>query len=64
MSHSTSAGIAMLLAVLVFAAMQAFRSNLGSSQAATVLGGFAGSNGFLFLLTVTAQFAWALIRIS
>uniref|UniRef100_A0A915JUQ3 Dolichyl-diphosphooligosaccharide--protein glycosyltransferase subunit KCP2 n=1 Tax=Romanomermis culicivorax TaxID=13658 RepID=A0A915JUQ3_ROMCU len=36
--------------------MQMFRSNLASSQMSTILGGFAGSNLFLFLLTAVSNF--------
>lgn len=56
MANSTSAILASILALLTFAGMQAFRTQLASSQLATVFGGFAGANIFVFLLTVSVLF--------
>lgn len=53
MAHGVSAVVSLVLALSVFAAMQAFRTQLASSQLMTILGGFLGSNIFVFLITVS-----------
>ena len=49
----TSFVFAALLTVLTFAGMQMFKNNLASSEWMTILGGFIGSQLFIFLLTVS-----------
>ncbi|XP_031572029.1 keratinocyte-associated protein 2-like [Actinia tenebrosa] len=43
------------LTVVIFAAMQMFKNNLASSEWMTILGGFAGSQLFVFLLTAVGN---------
>ena len=49
----TSFLFASTLTVLTFAGMQMFKTNLASSEWMTILGGFVGSQLFVFLLTVS-----------
>ncbi|RMX45353.1 hypothetical protein pdam_00000799 [Pocillopora damicornis] len=51
---STSFLFATTLTVLTFAGMQMFKANLASSEWMTILGGFIGSQFFVFLLTVSS----------
>ena len=50
---STSFLFASTLTILTFAGMQMFKTNLASSEWMTILGGFIGSQMFIFLLTVS-----------
>lgn len=52
----TSFLFATTLTVLTFAGMQMFKTNLASSEWMTILGGFIGSQLFVFLLTVSFTF--------
>uniref|UniRef100_A0A914XEY1 Dolichyl-diphosphooligosaccharide--protein glycosyltransferase subunit KCP2 n=1 Tax=Plectus sambesii TaxID=2011161 RepID=A0A914XEY1_9BILA len=56
MAHGTSAVVALISGVLMIAAMQVFRAQLGASQMMTLLGGFIGSNVFVLLLTAISNF--------
>ncbi|CAF1066880.1 unnamed protein product [Rotaria sordida] len=42
-SHASSFLISLLISLLLFASMQLFRTQLGSSQPLTIVGGFIGS---------------------
>lgn len=55
MAHGTTAIVSLILAVLITGAMLAARSTLADAKFTTILGGFLGSNVFLFLLMVDAQ---------
>ncbi|XP_065059618.1 keratinocyte-associated protein 2-like [Rhopilema esculentum] len=48
---STSFFVASVLTLITFAGMQMFKSDLGSGKVMTILGGFLGSQMFVFLLT-------------
>ena len=50
---STSFFVASVLTLITFAGMQMFKSDLGSGKVMTILGGFLGSQMFVFLLTVS-----------
>ncbi|XP_058957709.2 keratinocyte-associated protein 2 [Pocillopora verrucosa] len=52
---STSFLFATTLTVLTFAGMQMFKANLASSEWMTILGGFIGSQFFVFLLTAVGN---------
>jgi hypothetical protein len=51
-SNSTSFLFSLLVALLLFASMQVFRTQIASSQPLTIAGGFLGSLVFISLLTV------------
>jgi hypothetical protein len=51
-SSASSFLYSLLVALLLFASMQVFRSQLAASQPLTIAGGFMGSLVFLSLLTV------------
>ena len=53
---STSFLFASTLTVLTFAAMQMFKGQLAATKWMTILGGFVGSQLFVFLLTVSSYF--------
>ncbi|EDO37222.1 predicted protein [Nematostella vectensis] len=53
---ATSFLFASTLTVLTFALMQMFKTNLGGSEWMTILGGFIGSQLFVFLLTAIGNF--------
>ncbi|XP_028399159.1 keratinocyte-associated protein 2-like [Dendronephthya gigantea] len=53
---STSCVFSAMLAVLTSAAMMAFKSQLASKEWMTILGGFLGSQFFIFLLTAVGNF--------
>lgn len=53
---STSLVLSSLLSVLVFAGMQMFSKQLGSTEWLTILGGFLGS--VLFICSLTVSFVW------
>jgi hypothetical protein len=51
-SNSSSFLFSLLVALLLFASMQVFRTQIASSQPLTIAGGFVGSLVFVSLLTV------------
>ncbi len=51
-SNASSFLFSLLVALLLFASMQVFRTPIASSQPLTIAGGFMGSLVFLSLLTV------------
>ncbi len=51
-SNSTSFLSSLLVALLLFASMQVFRTQIAASQPFTIAGGFLGSLVFVSLLTV------------
>jgi hypothetical protein len=51
-SNSTSFLSSLLVALLLFASMQVFRTQIAASQPFTIAGGFMGSLVFVSLLTV------------
>jgi hypothetical protein len=51
---STSCFFSATLAVLTLAAMMAFKSQLASKEWMTILGGFLGSQFFVFMVTVSS----------
>ena len=51
LSTSVSGVVSLLLALLVFSAMQLFKVQLASSEIFTILGGFLGSTVFVLSLT-------------
>ncbi|XP_046864891.1 keratinocyte-associated protein 2-like [Xenia sp. Carnegie-2017] len=53
---STSCVFSATLATLTFAAMMAFKTQLASKEWMTILGGFLGSQFFIFLLTTVGNF--------
>ncbi|CAF1208351.1 unnamed protein product, partial [Rotaria sordida] len=55
-SHASSFLISLLISLLLFASMQLFRIQLGSSQPLTIVGGFIGSLVFISLLTAISNF--------
>lgn len=57
----TSLVLSSLLSVLVFAGMQMFSKQLGSTEWLTILGGFLGSVLFVCSLTVSFYIAWICI---
>ncbi|XP_074649995.1 dolichyl-diphosphooligosaccharide--protein glycosyltransferase subunit KCP2-like [Tubulanus polymorphus] len=50
-STTTSFLLSATISILLFAGMQMYRQQLASKQYLTILGGFLGSNLFIFLLT-------------
>ena len=54
---STSCLFSATLAVLTLAAMMAFKSQLAAKEWMTILGGFLGSQFFIFLVTVSSLLA-------
>ncbi|RDD43722.1 Protein KRTCAP2-like protein [Trichoplax sp. H2] len=52
-SPSSSCAVAAILSVVIFTGMQTFRTQLASSREMTILGGFIGSELFIFILTVS-----------
>ncbi|XP_072167529.1 dolichyl-diphosphooligosaccharide--protein glycosyltransferase subunit KCP2-like [Diadema setosum] len=50
-SSSVSGLLSAILAVVLFAGMQTYRSQLAGSEWLTILGGFLGSNLFILILT-------------
>ncbi|CAF0803410.1 unnamed protein product [Adineta ricciae] len=55
-SNASSFLFALLVALLLFASMQIFRSHLAASQPMTIAGGFMGSLVFVSLLTAVSNF--------
>ncbi|UJR25041.1 hypothetical protein I4U23_006401 [Adineta vaga] len=55
-SNASSFLFSLLIALLLFASMQVFRNQLGSSQPMTIAGGFMGSLVFVSLLTAVSNF--------
>jgi len=55
MSEGNSFLVSSLLSILSFSAMQVYKSLLASSQVLTIVGGFAGSVLFVFLLTAVGN---------
>ncbi|XP_057309341.1 keratinocyte-associated protein 2-like [Hydractinia symbiolongicarpus] len=53
---SVSCAVSAILCLITFAGMQLFKSQLGSSKFMTILGGFVGSQVFLFSLTALNNF--------
>uniref|UniRef100_T2MA13 Keratinocyte-associated protein 2 n=1 Tax=Hydra vulgaris TaxID=6087 RepID=T2MA13_HYDVU len=53
---TTSCGVASILCLITFALMQLFKTQLGSSKGMTLLGGFLGSQVFVFGLTAMNNF--------
>merc|ERR1712002_417432 len=53
---SVSCAISSILCLITFAGMQLFKTQLGSSKAMTILGGFLGSQLFVFALTAMNNF--------
>lgn len=51
-SNASSFLLSLLIALLLFASMQLFRTQIASSQPLTIAGGFMGSLVFVSLLTV------------
>jgi hypothetical protein len=54
-SNASSFLFSLLVALLLFASMQVFRTQFASSQPLTIAGGFMGSLVFVSLLTVFKQ---------
>lgn len=54
-SNASSFLLSLLVALLLFASMQVFRSQIASTAPLTIAGGFLGSLVFLSLLTVTSR---------
>ncbi|CAF2507891.1 unnamed protein product [Rotaria sp. Silwood2] len=55
-SNSSSFLFSLLIALVLFASMQLFRTQLSSSQPLTIAGGFMGSLVFVSLLTAVSNF--------
>ncbi|CAF1038278.1 unnamed protein product [Rotaria sordida] len=55
-SNASSFLFSLLIALLLFASMQLFRTQLSSSQPLTIAGGFMGSLVFVSLLTAVSNF--------
>merc|ERR1712243_334747 len=53
---SVSCVVSSILCLITFAGMQLFKNQLGSSKMMTILGGFLGSQLFVFLLTAVNNF--------
>ncbi|XP_078591333.1 dolichyl-diphosphooligosaccharide--protein glycosyltransferase subunit KCP2-like isoform X1 [Branchiostoma floridae x Branchiostoma japonicum] len=53
---SVSFLLASTLCILLFAGMQMYKVQLASKEWLTILGGFLGSNLFIFVLTATSNF--------
>ncbi|CAF1021487.1 unnamed protein product [Adineta steineri] len=55
-SNSSSFLFSLLVALLLFASMQVFRTQISASQPMTIAGGFVGSLIFVSLLTAISNF--------
>ncbi|CAF3347785.1 unnamed protein product [Rotaria socialis] len=55
-SNGTSFLLSLLIALLLFASMQLFRTHISASQPMTIAGGFMGSLVFVSLLTAVSNF--------
>jgi len=55
MAHGVTAGISLLMAISIYALMQVFAKQLAGTQSMTILGGFFGANGFVFLTTAISN---------
>lgn len=53
---SVSCVVSSILCLITFAGMQLFKTQLGSSKVMTILGGFLGSQLFVFALTAMNNF--------
>merc|ERR1712002_1387946 len=53
---SVSCALSSILCLITFAGMQLFKTQLGSSKIMTILGGFLGSQLFVFALTAINNF--------